>query len=83
MAALEPMERAAIKENTRPSYFQKLRDIAAGIGLAIEYKAIVRKRGWPEKSRKPWLLRYGDGTLVCAFATLEQLERNLRGRAGC
>jgi hypothetical protein len=83
MATFDHIERAAISEGIRPSYVQKLRDIAAGIGLHIEHKATRRVRGWPEKSRKPWSLRYGDGTLLCSFARLEQLERNLRGRAGC
>lgn len=83
MACLDHIERAAARENVRPSYVQKLRGIGATIGLRLEYKATVRRRGWPERSAKPWSLRYGDDTLVCAFATLEQLERNLRARAGC
>lgn len=80
---MDRVEYAAARENVRPSYVQKLRDIAATIGLGIDHKGTVRKRGWPEKSRKPWHLHYTDGTLLCAFRTLEQLERNLRGRAGC
>jgi hypothetical protein len=83
MAAFDPVERAAMRENVRPSHVQKLRDIAAEIGLSVEYKPTRKRRGWPEKSLKPWSLRYGDGTLVCAFAKLDKLERNLRGRAGC
>jgi hypothetical protein len=81
--ARDNVEHFAMRENIAPSYTQKLRDIAAGIGLMIEHNAVRRVRGWPEKSKKPWSLRYGDGTLLCAFRTLEQLERNLRGRAGC
>lgn len=76
-------ERAAARENVSARYLQKLRDIAAEIGLNIEYQPSRRVRGWPQKSAKPWSLRYGDWTLLCAFATLEQLERNLRARAGC
>jgi len=76
-------DRAAARENVGPSYLQKLRDIAHEIGLMIEYKETLRVRGWPQKSSKPWSLRYSDGTLLCSFATLAQLERNLRARAGC
>jgi hypothetical protein len=83
MAAFDHIERAAMRENVRASYVQKLRDIAAEIGLSIEHQATRRVRGWPQKSLKPWSLRYGDGTLLCAFAKLDHLERNLRGRAGC
>jgi hypothetical protein len=83
MAALDYVERAALKENTSPRYVQKLRDIAAEIGLYLEFKPTRGVRGWPIKSEKPWSLRCGDGTLLCAFHTLEQLERNLRNRAGC
>lgn len=77
------VERAAMEENTSPRYVQKLRDIAAGIGLSVEFKPTKHVRGWPFKSEKPWSLHYGDDTLLCAFRTLAQLEKNLRGRAGC
>lgn len=82
---MDAAERAAARENMSARYLQKLRDIAAEIGLNIEYQPmrLRRVRGWPQRSAKPWSLRYGDWTLLCAFATLEQLERNLRGRAGC
>jgi hypothetical protein len=83
MATFDHIERAAISEGIRPSHVQKLRDIAAEIGLMIAHKAYRPVRGWPVKSSKPWSLRYGDGTLLCPFSKLEQLERNLRGRAGC
>lgn len=83
MSALDHVERAALRENTAPRYVQKLRDIAAEIFLFVEYQPTRRVRGWPVKSEKPWSLRYTDGTLLCAFRTLEQLEKNLRGRAGC
>lgn len=73
----------ALKAGFAPSYFLKLEAIAAGIGLNIEHKGFRRVRGWPVKSEKPWSLRNADATLVCAFRTLDQLERNLRGRAGC
>jgi hypothetical protein len=79
----DSVEHAAARENVNAAYVQKLRDIAAEIGLAIEYKATVRVKGWPNKSAKPWSLRYSDWTLLCAFRTLKQLERNLRARAGC
>lgn len=62
---------------------EKLRDIAATIGLNIEYQPNTRVHGWPQKSTKPWSLRNSDWTLLCAFRTLAQLETNLRGRAGC
>ncbi len=80
---MDHVEHAAARENVRPSHVQKLRDIGATIGVLIEFKPTVRKRGWPEKSAKPWSLRCQDGTLLCAFASLNQLERNLRARAGC
>jgi hypothetical protein len=75
--------RAAYRENVRAEYLQKLRDIAAEIGLYLVFVGTRRVRGWPEKSKKPWSLRYTDGTLLASFATLAQLETNLRGRAGC
>jgi hypothetical protein len=82
--ALDAVTYAAWRENVNSIYVQKLRDIAAEIGLHIEYKATRKRRGgWPEKSQKPWSLRYADGTLLCAFTSLAQMERNLRGRAGC
>lgn len=80
---IDDVTRAAWRENTNASYVQKLRDIAAEIGLRIEHKAMRRVRGWPVKSEKPWSLRYSDDTLLASFRTLAQLERNLRGRAGC
>jgi hypothetical protein len=73
----------ALKDGMRPAYFEKLCDIAAGIDLIIEHKAMRRVRGWPAPSQKPWSLRYRGGELLCAFRSLDQLERNLRGRAGC
>jgi hypothetical protein len=81
--ARDNVEHYAMRENVAPSHVQKLRDIAASIGLMIDHKAYRSVRRWPIKSQKPWSLRCGDGTLLCAFRTLEQLERNLRGRAGC
>lgn len=83
MPALDHVERAAARENVAPSYVQKLRDIAATCGYLVEYQGTRRVRGWPERSSKPWSIRYGDGTLCAAFAKLDQLERNLRGRCGC
>ncbi len=72
----------ATKAGMRLSYFVKLEAIASEIGLSIDYKATRKVRGWPQKSSKPWSLRYKGGALLCAFAKLDQLERNLRGRAG-
>lgn len=60
-----------------------LEEIAATIGLHIIHKPQTYYRGWPQPSKKPWGLYFPDGTLLAAFATLVQLERNLRGRAGC
>jgi hypothetical protein len=74
---------AAAGENVRAEYVQKLRDIGATVSLRIEHRATTMRRGQVRVSRKPWSLRYADGTLCAAFATLDALERNLRGRAGC
>lgn len=81
---MDAIERAYLRER-KPGCvgLQKLRDIAATVSLNIEYQPTTRVRGWPRKSAKPWSLRYSDWTLLCSFRTLEQLERNLRGRAGC
>lgn len=63
---------------------QKLRDIGAECGYILDYKSRTKKvRGWTSKSKKPWHILYGDGTLVCSFETLDKLETNLRGRCGC
>lgn len=83
MSALDAVERAAMRENISVRHVQKLRDIAGDIGMMIEHKATRKVRGWPQRSLKPWSLRYGDGTLCVAFANLDQLERSLRARAGC
>ena len=79
MAALDNFEHAV----GRQSYAQKLRDIAATCGYRVDHIATRRVRGWPEKSKKPWHILYGDGTLCASFATLDSMEKNLRGRCGC
>lgn len=67
-----------------PRYLAKLDAIAAEIGLTVEHRPWRRVRGWRTPSEKPWGLYWRDGgRLVCAFRTLDLLERNLRARAGC
>jgi hypothetical protein len=83
VSALPNFEHAVMSAGCRVAYAQKLRDIGATCGYLLDHKATRRVRGWPEKSRKPWHILYGDGTLCASFATLDQLEKNLRARAGC
>lgn len=83
MSALPNFEHAAQRAGVRLAYAQKLRDIGATCGYLLDHKATRRVRGWPEPSKKPWHILYSDGTLCASFATLDKLERNLRGRRGC
>lgn len=60
-----------------------LHALAERHGYWLEYKPNVRRRGWPQRSARPYHLWTADGTFLAAFATTEALERNLRDRAGC
>lgn len=61
----------------------KLHQIAESAGYWLEYRPMVRRRGWPTPSSKPWGLYFMDGSHCASFATLKSLENNLRARAGC
>ena len=61
----------------------KLDRVARECGYALDYRPMVRRRGWPTVSVRPFHILYTDGTLCASFATIEAMERNLRGRCGC
>ena len=61
----------------------KLHRIAESAGYRLDYKPMVRRRGWPTESARPYHLSFDDGSHLAAFATLAALENNLRARAGC
>lgn len=77
MAALDPFTAAVMDAGRRAEHAQKLRDIAATCGYRLAYKPRTSRM---HRSKKPWSLRYSDGTLCASFNTLDQLERNMRGR---
>jgi aryl-alcohol dehydrogenase-like predicted oxidoreductase len=59
----------------------RLQEVANSAGYSIEVKALRHVRGWPTRSTKPFQLWLGD-SFIASFATIEQLERNFRARAG-
>lgn len=70
----------------------RLDRITRETGYLVGYKPTRRVRGWPEMSRKPFQLyqRFThpasgkeSWVYVASFATVEKLEINWRGRAGC
>lgn len=63
--------------------FRKVLTLARTCGYFIEYRPIKYVKGWPQKSTRPYLLQYDDGSHLASFASLTKLERNLRARAGC
>lgn len=63
--------------------FDRIAKLAHEANYAVDFKPTKWVRGWPQASTKPYLLRHSDGSHIAAFATLEKLEANLRGRAGC
>lgn len=83
MTALPNFEHAMQRAGYRVEYAQKLRGIGAVCGYILDYTATRKVRDWPEKSKKPWHIRYADGTLCASFPTLVAMENNLRGRCGC
>jgi hypothetical protein len=58
-------------------------DLAGQCGYFVQLRTLVHRRGWPERSTKPYALYLRGGAFLASFATIEQLERNLRGRAAC
>ena len=63
--------------------FARVSTLASETGYNVEFRPTRYVRGWPQASTKPYLLQHGDGSHIAAFAKLEDLETNLRGRAGC
>lgn len=63
--------------------FDRIVKLARDTNYNVEFRATKYVRGWPQASTKPYLLQHGDGSHIAAFATLEKLETNLRGRNGC
>lgn len=61
----------------------KLHKVAESAGYHLEHHNVVRRRGWPTASAKPFILYFKDGSYIASFATLKALENNLRARAGC
>jgi hypothetical protein len=69
------------------SHLAALQELATRHGYAVEYRPIVRVRGWLNPSAKPFALYtycggVRGGAHLASFATLDALERNLRARAG-
>jgi hypothetical protein len=62
-----------------PAY---LKVIAERNGYVFEHRPVVYKRGWPTPSAKPFALFFSDGGFIASFASLDDLERALRARAG-
>lgn len=61
-------------------------DLTRRHGYGVAYKPTRRVRGWPMPSTKPFALylihQSGTWSYLASFATLTQLERNFRARAG-
>lgn len=68
---------------TNQAKFDRIAKLACDTDYNVEFRPTVYRGGWPQPSSKPYLLQYGDGSHIAAFAKLEALEINLRGRAGC
>lgn len=76
--------RAALKAT------KELQALAAELGHTVEYAPVVRKRGWPEKSSRPYrLIQRGRGNRCFAtaralrsellyLASLRAIERNFK-----
>lgn len=60
----------------------KLKEIAERNGYHLEHKPTVYRRGWPQKSTKPFALYFSDGGFCASYPTCTALERALRARAG-
>lgn len=68
-------------------WLSELQSLALRNGYAVEFsgRRRQRKNGWPVDSAKPFALYITGGrprAHIASFATMEQLERNLRARAG-
>ncbi len=68
---------------SNPAKFGRIATLALATGYRIEFRPVRHVRGWPVPSEKPYLLQYDDYCYIAAFATLAQLETNLRARNGC
>lgn len=58
------------------TYLQLLNDLAQGTPYDVECHPIVRHRGWPEASARPWHL-YEGTRLVACFTTPAALRARL------
>ncbi len=63
-----------------PAALTRAQVLAESANYRVEFRGTKYVKGWPTASTKPYLLQYADGSHIAAFAELESLVKNLRGR---